>query len=130
VVSGRISGENRIALQRQRALSAGMVPMQEIRRYCDAIAAAFQPQRIILFGSYAYGQPTPDSDVDVMVVMARSKRMGRRPSLTIREQIAADFPVDILVRDPAFVAERLREGDTFLQQIAEKGRVMYEGSRA
>jgi predicted nucleotidyltransferase len=107
-----------------------MVSMQEIRRYCDAIAAAFQPQRIILFGSYAYGEPTVDSDVDVMVVMPKSKRMGRRPSLRIREQIPADFPVDILVRDPAFVAERLREGDTFLQQIAEKGRVMYEGSHA
>lgn len=105
-----------------------MVSMQEIRRYCDAIATAFQPQRIILFGSYAYGEPTADSDVDVMVVMPKSKRMGRRPSLRIREQITADFPVDILVRDPAFVAERLREGDTFLQQIAEKGRVMYDGS--
>ena len=56
-----------------------MVSMQEIRRYCDAIAAAFQPQRIILFGSYAYGKPTADSDVDVMVVMPKSKRMGRRP---------------------------------------------------
>ncbi len=104
--------------------------MHDIKRYCDAIATAFEPQRIILFGSYAYGKPEADSDVDVLVVMPKSRRMGRRPSLRIREQINADFPVDILVRDPAFVAERLREGDTFLQQIFEKGRVMYESRHA
>lgn len=107
-----------------------MVSMQDIQRYCDAIAAAFKPQAIILFGSYACGKPTADSDVDVLVVMQKSRRMGRRPSLRIREKISADFPVDILVREPAFVAERLREGDTFLQQITAKGRVMYESRHA
>jgi predicted nucleotidyltransferase len=103
-----------------------MVSMPEIQRYCDAIAAEFRPRRIILFGSYAYGRPSPDSDVDVLVVTPKSKRLGRRPSLTIREKIRGDFSVDILVRDPAFVAKRLREGDTFLEEITANGRVMYE----
>ncbi len=107
-----------------------VVSIQDIQRYCDAIAAAFQPQRIILFGSHAYGTPRADSDVDVLVVMPDARRRGRRASLRIREKINADFPVDILVRDPAFTKERLREGDTFLQQITEQGRVMYEGGHA
>jgi len=45
-----------------------MPTLPDIQRYCDKIAEAFQPQRIVLFGSYAYGKPTPDSDVDVLVV--------------------------------------------------------------
>lgn len=107
-----------------------MVSMPNIQRYCDAIAAAFQPERIILFGSHAYGAPEAESDVDVLVVMPTSKRFKRRVSLEIRETIPADFPVDIIVRDRAFVAGRLREGDTFLQEITRQGRVMYEGSDA
>ncbi|MDQ3622517.1 MAG: nucleotidyltransferase domain-containing protein [Verrucomicrobiota bacterium] len=104
--------------------------MQDIQRYCDAIAAAYRPQRIILFGSHAYGEPDLDSDVDALVVMPTSKRLKPRVSLEIRERIEANFPVDIIVRDPAFVAARLHEGDTFLQEITGKGGVMYEGRDA
>lgn len=107
-----------------------MVSMKDIRRYCDAVAATFKPQKIILFGSHAYGKPTEDSDVDVLVVMPKSRRMGRRPALKIREKVSADFPVDILVRDPVFLQERLREGDCFLEEITGRGRVMYEGGNA
>ena len=107
-----------------------MVSMKDIQCYCDAIGAAFNPHRIILFGSHAYGKPHADSDVDVFVMMPKTKRLGRRASLKIREQVTADFPVDIVVRDPEFVAERLREGDTFLEEITAKGRVMYESGDA
>ena len=103
-----------------------MIAMRKIQRYCDAIAAAFKPRRIILFGSYAYGTPTEDSDVDVLVVMPKSQHLGHRPALRIREKVEADFPVDVVVRDPAFVRERLREGDCFLEEITRKGKVMYE----
>ena len=104
--------------------------MMDIQTYCDAIGAEFKPQRIILFGSHAYGTPNANSDVDVLVLMPKSKRLGRRASLKIREKVDAEFPVDIIVRDPAFVAERLREGDTFLEEITAKGRVMYESGDA
>ena len=104
--------------------------MKDIQCYCDAIGAAFRPRRIILFGSHAYGTPNANSDVDVFVMMPKSKRSGRRASLKIREKVSAGFPVDIIVRDPAFVTERLREGDTFLEEIIAKGRVMYESGDA
>jgi len=61
----------------------------DIQRYCDAIARAFEPERIILFGSHAYGEPHRDSDVDVLVVMPRAKRHGRRPSQAIRRSVSA-----------------------------------------
>jgi predicted nucleotidyltransferase len=51
------------------------VPMSAIRRFARAVAARFQPEKIILFGSYAYGKPHADSDVDILVVMpARNQR--------------------------------------------------------
>lgn len=104
--------------------------MQDIQGYCDGIAEAFKPRKIILFGSYAYGEPTEDSDVDVLVVMPKSKRLGRRPALKIREKVIANFPVDVVVRDPDFIDERLREGDCFLEEITGKGRVMYESGHS
>lgn len=104
-----------------------MPSIQEIQRYCDAIAAVFHPQRIILFGSHAYGMPTPDSDVDVLVIMHQARRLWMRTTQKIHEKVSAGFPVDVLVRDPDFLRERLLEGDCFLQEITSKGRVMYEG---
>ena len=105
-----------------------MVSMPDIQRYCDAIAAAFQPRRIILFGSHAYGRATQDSDVDVLVVMPKSRRPLRRMALQIREKIAATFPVDILVRSDADIARRLEDRESFILDVTEKGRVMYEAS--
>jgi len=102
----------------------------QIKRYCDAIVRTFQPEKIILFGSHAYGRPHRDSDVDVLVIMPDAKRHGRRPSLAIRRKIPAEFPVDILVKEPRDIAERLREGDSLLEEIVNRGRVMYEAGHA
>ncbi|MDP1587376.1 MAG: nucleotidyltransferase domain-containing protein [Prosthecobacter sp.] len=110
--------------------SCAMIALADIKRYCNAIAAAFKPQKIILFGSYAYGRPNEDSDVDVLVIMPKSRRLGHRPALKIREKVEAGFPVDVIVRDPAFIRERLREGDCFLKEITGKGKVMYESRHA
>jgi predicted nucleotidyltransferase len=105
-----------------------MVAESDIRRYCDSIAQEFHPEQIILFGSHAYGRPHRDSDVDVLVVLAREKWRGRRPSLEIRRRIAAGFPVDILVRAPSELRERIEAGDSMLGEIVTKGRVMYEAT--
>ena len=107
-----------------------MVSMQDIQQYCDAVAAAFKPQRIILFGSHAYGEPTVDSDVDVLVVMRKARRLWMQTTQKIHEKVTAGFAVDVLVRDPDFLRERLQEGDCFLAEITTKGRVMYEGGDA
>jgi len=107
-----------------------MVSRQNIKRYCDAIAAAFKPERIILFGSHALGQPGEDSDVDVLVVMRNASRLGRHPAAAIRMKVRSDFPVDMLVRDEREVARRVKERDLFMLEITERGRVMYEAVHA
>ena len=107
-----------------------MVAWSEIERYCDAIAREFKPQRIIVFGSYAYGSPTSDSDVDVMVIMRSPKRRGLRQSLEIRRRVSAGFPVDILVRAPSDVSMRIRAGDSLIWEVMTKGKVVYEAEHA
>ena len=109
---------------------AEMISRKRIRSYCDAIAREFKPKKIILFGSYAYGAPTQDSDVDVMVIMPRKRSFRHRPSLEIRRRISAGFPVDILVRAPGEIAKRLRWKDSFIGEVIAKGRVMYEESHS
>src|SRR4051794_32651144 len=99
-----------------------MVSMRAIQQYCDGIAAAFKPERIILFGSHAYGQPGDDSDVDVLVVMRNAGRLGRHPAAAIRMKVRADFPVDMLVRDEREVSRRLKEQDLFMLDVTERGR--------
>jgi predicted nucleotidyltransferase len=107
-----------------------MVSRQNIKRYCNAIAAAFKPERIILFGSHANGQPDENSDVDVLVVMRNARRLGRHPAAAIRMKVRSDFPVDMLVRDEREVARRVKQRDLFMLEITERGRVMYEAVHA
>jgi len=100
----------------------------DIERYCAEVAREFRPKQIVLFGSYAYGKPTADSDVDVMVILPYRK--GTRPSLEIRRRVNAGFPVDILVRGPEDIEQRLREGDSFITEVMTRGRVLYEAGNA
>ena len=105
-----------------------MIRRAKIKKYCAKIAQEFRPKSIVLFGSYAYGQPTADSDVDLMIIL--SHRKGTHPSLEIRRRVSAGFPVDILVRAPEEIARRLTEGDSFITEVMTKGRVLYEASDA
>ena len=105
-----------------------MVNPVKIRSFCNAVAKQFRPRKIILFGSYAYGSPTEDSDVDLLVVMNRTRHRGERMSLRIRHAVPAGFPLDLLVRTPRFISKRMAWGDTFTQEIFTKGKVLYEAA--
>ena len=100
------------------------VKRQEIQRVCAQIAHLFKPERIVLFGSYAYGRPTVDSDVDLLVVMPFEGK-GFRKASEIRSRIDADFPLDLIVRTPEEVNRRLAGGDSFLREVTKKGALLY-----
>lgn len=119
--------EQAVTERQQRAAlrGTGPVPLSHIKAYADAIARRFKPDKIILFGSYAYGQPNADSDVDLLVIMPFDPRRGRK-SLEIRQTLRAGFSMDLLVRRPEDVEDRLARGDTFLEEVTRKGRVLYE----
>src|SRR5437763_8036813 len=88
------------------------------------IAERFRPERIILFGSHAYGTPHADSDVDILVVMRASYELGQ--AFMIRLALPAPFPMDLLVRTPKNMQWRLDEGESFTTEIVDKGKVLYE----
>lgn len=106
----------------------GLVPRAAIRRVVEQIAREFSPERIYLFGSYAYGKPHRDSDVDLLVVMpARNEKyQGAR----IHYAADAPFPMDVIVRTPTDMERRLREGDYFLQEVVTQGILCHEKSNA
>jgi predicted nucleotidyltransferase len=96
------------------------------RRYARQIAEHFKPEKIILFGSFAYGEPHADSDVDLLVVMPA--RDHHSQAVKIRMALRAPFPMDLLVRTPERLSQRLAMGDQFMQEIVSKGKVMYDQS--
>lgn len=102
-----------------------MVTRRQIRAYATEIAREFRPRRIILFGSYAYGKPTRDSDVDLLVIMPHKGRGGEK-AVEIRLKLRAPFPMDLLVRSPQKIRRRLAMGDFFIEEILDKGEVLYE----
>lgn len=104
------------------------IPMRVIRRYARAIAEEFQPDRIVLFGSRAYGTPNADSDVDLLVIMPARDLHGQ--AVRIRLRLAAPFPLDLIVRTPLQVSCRLKEGESFLTTIFAKGKVLYARGNA
>src|SRR5437870_10063311 len=92
-----------------------LVPMSAIRRYVRQIVDQFHPDKIILFGSYAYGTPNRHSDVDLLVVMPTRNQIGQ--AVRIDEALEPSFFLDLLVRTPKVLEQRLRWGDWFLREI-------------
>ena len=99
---------------------------EQIVELAAFIAERFHPERIVLFGSRAYGRSTPDSDVDLMVIMDVPGRPVEQAVL-IRQALVHDFQfaIDILVRTPARIALGLAEGDFFLTDVMTKGITLF-----
>ena len=104
------------------------VPMNAIRRFAREVAQKFKPDKIILFGSYAYGTPTPDSDVDILVVMPARNQHDQ--SVKIRSAIPRAFPMDLIVRTPKNLGWRLAAGESFHTEIVTKGKVLYAATNS
>lgn len=102
-----------------------VVKMRQIEDLSRRIGQDFHPQRILLFGSYAWGKPTADSDVDLLVILSFEGKPVDK-SVEIRLKTRPAFPVDLLVRTPERVQERIELGDSFMKEIIENGKVLYE----
>lgn len=105
-----------------------MVEMTAIRALTDCIVNRFRPERIILFGSYAYGSPSPDSDVDLLVVMP-FEGTNFRQSLDILNETDPPFAVDLLARRPDDTRRRYELGDPLIREALDRGLVLYERDR-
>jgi predicted nucleotidyltransferase len=95
---------------------------KEIKQLCEQIAREFHPEKIILFGSHAYGKPQWDSDVDLLIIMPFKGRPHRQ-AVNIRSRIDTPVAVDLLVRTPEEISKRLEMEDFFIREIIERGHV-------
>ena len=102
-----------------------MISAREIQATCDDIVRAFSPLRVILFGSYAYGTPTEESDVDMFVVMEAQQQVSE-----MQKRLPRRIPLDLHVRCPQDIAYRVAHNDWFLREVFEKGDVLYETAAA
>lgn len=102
-----------------------MITMEQIEDISRRIAEEYHPQCILLFGSYAWGTPSPDSDVDLLVILPFEGKAVAK-SVEMRLKVRPPFPMDLLVRTPEKIRERLSLGDPFIRSILEKGKVLYE----
>lgn len=95
----------------------------------ERIVRALHPDKVVLFGSYAYGAPTPDSDVDLLVVMETTASPSERYIAVSRLLRPRPFPLDLLVKTPAEIRQALASGDFFVREILTRGQVLYERER-
>jgi predicted nucleotidyltransferase len=102
-----------------------MVAMNEIERFGRRIGEEFGAEKVILFGSYANGTAQKDSDVDLLIVTAFEGKSVDK-SVQIRLKLRPSFPVDLLVRTPEKIRQRLEFGDQFIKDILKGGKVIYE----
>lgn len=98
--------------------------MRLIRRFARQVADRYAPEKIILFGSHAYGTPHADSDVDILVIMPARNQIDQ--ACRIDNAFDPPFPLDLIVRTPKNVAWRLAVGDSFLSEVMTKGKVLHE----
>jgi predicted nucleotidyltransferase len=103
--------------------------LADIRQVVGRIVERLHPRRVILFGSYAGGHPTPDSVVDLLVEM-ETPLSNVEQAVEIRRAVDLPSPADLLVRTPGQIAERLAVGDVFLREVLAKGIVLYEAGDA
>ena len=92
----------------------------QIKPIVRKIRKKFNPIKIILFGSWAHGTPGKGSDIDLLIVMNTDVPV-KHQAFMIRREISSSIPVDIIVRTPMQIDERIRMGDTFIKKAYEKG---------
>lgn len=123
----------RIKLQSRKWALPAIVPTgsdepvsETLPRVVKRIARTLKPQKIVLFGSYAYGTPTPDSDIDLLVIMDTDERSPiKRAMPVMRLIVPRPFDTDVLVRTPAEIEASREAGSPFIREILAKGKTLY-----
>lgn len=105
-----------------------MIKQEEIKAVVKTIAENYKPDKIYLFGSFAWGKPTYDSDVDLFIIKEASERRFDR-QLKVRMMLSGKVPVDILVYNKKEIEERIGWGDLFIQKILTQGKLVYDNAK-
>ncbi len=102
-----------------------MISENTIRRIARQIVRSCKPEKVILFGSYGYGTPGPESDLDILVIARWRGTSSERIRRVLRSIKEERLSIDVIVKTPAEFEKGLKGRNWFLQEVAEKGRVLY-----
>ena len=104
-----------------------MTQDKKIRKIISSITGRikekYHPEKIILFGSFAYGKPKKNSDIDLLIIKDTNISTLKQAFL-IRRELREPIPIDIIVRTPLQIEERIKMGDFFIKRIMQKGIVL------
>ena len=98
---------------------------EEIRNITLQIIHKYQPEKIILFGSVARGQTTPDSDADFLIIKKDTPLYGADRIRELSRLLERKIPIDLLIYRPEEFDERVQKGDPFLKAILREGKILY-----
>lgn len=115
----------RLKAKNNAKASASPVTPGLLREIAQKVVKAFRPKNIILFGSYAYGKPTADSDLDLLIVMKSRDRPAERIRKVSDLFDPRPLPMDFIVLTPDEVRQRLSGFDPFLEEVLKKGQLLY-----
>lgn len=102
-----------------------MIKAEDIQALSEVIAREFKPEKVILFGSHAHGNPREDSDVDLLILLPFTGSSFRK-ALDILNRVNPQFDVDLIVRHPEDAQKRYRQGDPLIRDAIDHGEVLYE----
>ena len=115
----------RVKTRNNAEASASPVTPRLLREVAQKVIQAFRPKNIILFGSYAYSKPTSDSDLDLLIGMESRDRPAERIRKVSDLFDPRPLPMDFIVLTPGEVRHRLSGFDPFLEEVLEKGQMLY-----
>jgi predicted nucleotidyltransferase len=98
-----------------------------LQRILLKLIAGYSPEKVILFGSQAYGTPERDSDIDLLIIKETNDHFIDR-WVEVQRILVGTHPglaVDTFVLTPLELTNRLAIGDQFLSEILENGEVLY-----
>jgi predicted nucleotidyltransferase len=118
-----MAATTKLGTKARRYYKGAQVPLRVIREFARAVAEQFHPDKIILFGSHAYGTPHEDSDVDILVVLPCRNQIDT--ALRIHDAIEPPFPLQLIVRTPSNLGWRFAERESFHTEIVTKGKLLW-----
>lgn len=100
----------------------------EINDIARQLIQKYHPEKVIIFGSAAYGTFGQDSDLDLLIIKKGVDEVRRHERhLTVRMLLESDYSLDVLVYTPYEIKKRLFIGDPFIKKILSDGKILYGG---
>jgi predicted nucleotidyltransferase len=110
------------------ALRRNILYERELKRIISLLKIKYKPEKIILFGSFAGGRATKDSDIDLMIIKETRQGPWERQKM-VEKLVTRNVPVDLLVYTPREFRDRVNLGDAFAKEVLAKGKLVYEKAR-